>query len=71
LPNVFAAASGCLQALLGPSGAGKSTLMDILAMRKSTGQLTGTVLLDGQPATQAFIAQSSYIPQARAGPGLH
>jgi ABC-type multidrug transport system ATPase subunit len=48
---------------MGPSGAGKSTLMDILAMRKSTGQLSGSVLLDGQPASRAFISHTSYIPQ--------
>jgi hypothetical protein len=41
--------------------------MDILAMRKSTGQLSGCVLLDGQPATPAFISHTAYIPQASAG----
>ncbi|WIA12631.1 hypothetical protein OEZ85_006286 [Tetradesmus obliquus] len=57
------ALSGEVQALMGPSGAGKSTLMDILAMRKSTGQLTGSLLLDGQPASHAFIKQAAYVPQ--------
>ncbi|WIA32105.1 hypothetical protein OEZ86_002956 [Tetradesmus obliquus] len=58
------AMSNEVQALMGPSGAGKSTLMDILAMRKSTGQLAGAVLTDGQPATRTFISHTSYIPQA-------
>jgi energy-coupling factor transporter ATP-binding protein EcfA2 len=57
-------ACACVQALLGPSGAGKSTLMDILAMRKSTGTLAGSLLLDGQPATHAFIKLAAYVPQA-------
>jgi ABC-type uncharacterized transport system ATPase subunit len=54
----------CVQALMGPSGAGKSTLMDILAMRKSTGMLAGSLLLDGQPASHAFIKLAAYVPQA-------
>jgi ABC-type multidrug transport system ATPase subunit len=52
-----------LQALMGPSGAGKSTLMDILAMRKTVGQLSGCLLVDGQPATQTFLKKASYVPQ--------
>jgi ABC-type lipoprotein export system ATPase subunit len=52
-----------MQALLGPSGAGKSTLMDMLAQRKSTGQLGGTVLVDGLPADSSFIRRTAYVPQ--------
>ena len=52
-----------LQALLGPSGAGKSTLMDMLAQRKSTGALTGAVLVDGMPADGSFIRRTAYVPQ--------
>jgi ABC-type multidrug transport system ATPase subunit len=48
---------------MGPSGAGKSTLMDILAMRKSVGQLTGQLLLNGHPATRSFIRKTAYVPQ--------
>ena len=48
---------------MGPSGAGKSTLMDILAMRKSVGELTGQLLLNGQPATRSFIRKTAYVPQ--------
>jgi ABC-type multidrug transport system ATPase subunit len=49
---------------MGPSGAGKSTLMDMLAMRKSVGQLAGSLMLDGQPASHAFIKLAAYVPQA-------
>lgn len=52
-----------LQALMGPSGAGKSTLMDILALRKSVGELTGQLLLDGKRANKSFVKQTAYIPQ--------
>jgi ABC-type multidrug transport system ATPase subunit len=54
---------GCMQALMGPSGAGKSTLMDILAVRKSTGTLAGSLLLDGCPATHKYAQQVAYVPQ--------
>lgn len=52
-----------MQALLGPSGAGKSTLMDILAQRKSMGQLSGFLLVNGRPATSSFIRKTAYVPQ--------
>ena len=54
---------GEMQALLGPSGAGKSTLMDILAMRKSVGALTGKLLVGGRPAARSFIRKTAYVPQ--------
>eukprot|EP00879_Flechtneria_rotunda_P017044 GHRR01017850.1.p1 GENE.GHRR01017850.1~~GHRR01017850.1.p1 ORF type:complete len:820 (+),score=223.92 GHRR01017850.1:95-2554(+) len=57
------AAPGEMQALLGPSGAGKSTLMDILAQRKSMGNLNGFLLLNGRPATSSFIRKTAYVPQ--------
>lgn len=50
---------------MGPSGAGKSTLMDILAQRKSMGNLSGFLLVNGQPATSAFIRKTTYVPQVR------
>jgi ABC-type multidrug transport system ATPase subunit len=50
---------------MGPSGAGKSTFMDILAMRKSVGDLSGHLLLNGQPATKNFIRKTAYVPQVR------
>lgn len=64
LQDVWGAAlAGEMQALLGPSGAGKSTLMDILAQRKSMGNLSGFLLVDGQPATSSFIRKTAYVPQ--------
>lgn len=63
---------GCAQpgdmlALMGPSGAGKSTLMDILAGRKSVGNLTGAVLVDGKPRRQQeFARKTAYVPQVRS-----
>jgi hypothetical protein len=53
---------------MGPSGAGKSTFMDILALRKSVGELTGRILVNGARATKAFIRKTAYVPQARLGP---
>ncbi|KIZ04851.1 hypothetical protein MNEG_3112 [Monoraphidium neglectum] len=51
---------GEMQALMGPSGAGKSTFMDILALRKSVGELTGRILVNGARATKAFIRKTAY-----------
>ncbi|KAI8464872.1 MAG: P-loop containing nucleoside triphosphate hydrolase protein [Monoraphidium minutum] len=51
------------RALMGPSGAGKSTFMDILALRKSVGTLTGRILVNGHRATKAFIRKTAYVPQ--------
>ena len=41
-------------AIIGPSGAGKTTLLDILSQRKSLGDLTGEVLVNGQKPDQFF-----------------
>uniref|UniRef100_A0A383VRM2 ABC transporter domain-containing protein n=1 Tax=Tetradesmus obliquus TaxID=3088 RepID=A0A383VRM2_TETOB len=64
LDNIWGQATpGEMQALLGPSGAGKSTLMDILAQRKSTGNLSGFLLANGRPTTSSFIRKTAYVPQ--------
>lgn len=39
---------GEMLAIIGGSGAGKSTLLDILANRKSTGDITGAVMMNGK-----------------------
>jgi hypothetical protein len=39
--------------------------MDILAQRKSMGNLSGFLLVDGQPATSSFIRKTAYVPQVR------
>jgi ABC-type multidrug transport system ATPase subunit len=53
-----------LQAILGPSGAGKSTLLDLLACRKTTGQITGRLLVNGRPASRSqYSKRIAYVPQ--------
>lgn len=49
--------------LLGPSGAGKSTLLDIIAGRKSTGHVFGSVTCNGQPLEPKSKRMSAYVPQ--------
>ena len=44
---------GSVTALMGSSGAGKTTLMDVLAQRKSSGKVSGTISLNGVPVTGA------------------
>lgn len=41
-----------LTALMGASGAGKTTLLDVLAFRKTTGKVSGTIQLNGSPLTR-------------------
>lgn len=45
--------------------------MDILAQRKSMGNLSGFLLVDGQPATSSFIRKTAYVPQVRPGNTLN
>jgi ATP-binding cassette subfamily G (WHITE) protein 2 len=52
-----------MNAILGPTGSGKSTLLDILAGRKSRRDLTGQVLIDGQPQMQDFKYRIGYVGQ--------
>jgi ABC-type multidrug transport system ATPase subunit len=40
---------GTMLAIIGGSGAGKSTLLDVLARRKTMGEITGKVLYNGVP----------------------
>jgi hypothetical protein len=37
--------------------------MDILAMRKSIGNLTGVLMVNGARATKRFIKKTAYVPQ--------
>ncbi|KAK1942667.1 ABC transporter G family member 36 [Phytophthora citrophthora] len=46
---------GTITALMGSSGAGKTTLMDVIAGRKTGGQIRGEILLNGHPATDLAI----------------
>jgi ABC-type multidrug transport system ATPase subunit len=43
------ATPGTMTALMGASGAGKTTLLDVLAGRKTTGEVSGRILVNGVP----------------------
>ena len=63
-----AAHPGRLCALMGPSGAGKSTLMDILAGRKTEGDIKGEVTVNGSPCDNSrFLKVAGYVPQVTDG----
>ncbi|KAK1698687.1 hypothetical protein QYE76_015384 [Lolium multiflorum] len=50
---------GVLTALVGMSGAGKTTLMDVLAGRKTSGSIEGSITLSGYPKKQETFARIS------------
>ncbi|GAB9476807.1 Atp-binding protein, partial [Globisporangium polare] len=50
---------GSMTALMGSSGAGKTTLMDVIAGRKTGGQIRGQILLNGYEATDLAIRRST------------
>jgi hypothetical protein len=54
---------GNLVALMGASGAGKTTLLDVLAQRKDSGEIKGSVLIDGQPVGISFQRTTGYCEQ--------
>ncbi|KAI9007454.1 ABC-2 type transporter-domain-containing protein [Phycomyces nitens] len=54
---------GHLTALMGSSGAGKTTLLDVLARRKTTGTIDGTILLNGEPLMNDFERITGYCEQ--------
>uniref|UniRef100_A0AAV1V5T7 ABC transporter domain-containing protein n=1 Tax=Peronospora matthiolae TaxID=2874970 RepID=A0AAV1V5T7_9STRA len=57
-------APGELTAIMGPSGSGKTTLVDLLADRISSGQVMGTIELNGlERETKMLRAVTSYVAQ--------
>jgi ABC-type multidrug transport system ATPase subunit len=55
--------AGTLTALMGSSGAGKTTLMDVLAARKTEGEIHGEVLMNGRPLPVSFQRATGYCEQ--------
>jgi ATP-binding cassette subfamily G (WHITE) protein 2 (SNQ2) len=54
---------GQLVALMGSSGAGKTTLMDVLAQRKDSGKIEGSILVNGRPQNITFQRTTGYCEQ--------
>lgn len=48
---------------MGASGAGKTTLMDVLAARKTEGDITGDISLNGKPISISFQRTTGYCEQ--------
>ena len=53
-----------MMAIMGASGAGKSTLLDTLTKRKTLGEVSGKVYVNGRPQDEHFFFASAYVPQA-------
>jgi len=57
-------AAGKMTALMGSSGAGKTTLMDVLSLRKSSGEIEGEVRLNGHLQEElSFRRCTGYVEQ--------
>ncbi len=53
-----------MAALMGPSGSGKSTLLDILAGRKTVGEITGEIKIGGETPSRMFLRRyTGYVEQ--------
>lgn len=55
--------AGDLTALMGASGAGKTTLMDVIAGRKTEGDIAGEILVNGVPKDETFGRMIGYVEQ--------
>jgi len=61
--NGYVRPGDCI-ALMGPSGAGKSTLLDVLAGKKNTGVITGTIKYNGKEGMPFYFARlAGYVEQ--------
>jgi ATP-binding cassette subfamily G (WHITE) protein 2 (SNQ2) len=54
---------GEMCALMGASGAGKSTLLDVLAGRKTVGQIQGEILFNGTTRNSHIMRSAAYVMQ--------
>lgn len=54
---------GQLVAIMGTSGAGKTTLMDVLAQRKDTGRVDGSIMVNGVSQGTSFQRTTGYCEQ--------
>jgi len=55
---------GKMTALMGSSGAGKTTLMDVLSLRKASGDVSGEIRINGFPQdADGFRRMSGYVEQ--------
>jgi ABC-type bacteriocin/lantibiotic exporter with double-glycine peptidase domain len=59
-------AAGKMTALMGSSGAGKTTLLDVLALRKTSGEISGEVRVNGHlQDPNSFRRCTGYVEQVR------
>ncbi|XP_064387241.1 broad substrate specificity ATP-binding cassette transporter ABCG2-like [Halichondria panicea] len=63
LNSVSGVMSPGLNAILGPTGSGKTTLLDILADRKSSSRVSGSVLVNGRLREDNFRFKTGYVVQ--------
>lgn len=55
---------GRMSAIMGPSGSGKSTLLDVLAGRKNSGEVSGTITFNGRsPKSSDYRLRVGYVEQ--------
>ncbi|KAJ9111206.1 hypothetical protein QFC22_006581 [Naganishia vaughanmartiniae] len=54
---------GRLCALMGASGAGKTTLLDTVSLRKTTGVISGEMMIDGVPIDAFFSRKTGFAAQ--------
>mmetsp|Transcript_7734 Transcript_7734/g.25662 ORF Transcript_7734/g.25662 Transcript_7734/m.25662 type:complete len:627 (+) Transcript_7734:37-1917(+) len=58
--------TGEMVAILGPSGAGKTTFLDLISARKTSGEIEGEVVLDGEAWNTSMKLLFAYVEQTSA-----